>query len=549
MIQTMTRNLRFSKFVLLFTITVTLFSSCKKDAPELSDKSSSTTSDTTGTKTGTDTGGKTTTSVPTSTITTPLKNMFGVNAFAWDFFASSPSTIDPTKMGLLKTFSGIRHYLDWSSLEPVQGGYSYNPVINGSWNLDAIYSTCKADNITALVDIKTCPTWFLAGFPSNLRNAENVTAPYGSNLSDPASYILVGKVAFQFAARYGSNANVSKSLLSVDQTPRWANDVVNTVKVGLNTVKYVECNNEPDMWWGISTTKQTAEEYAANMSAFYDGNVGKLGKNVGIKNADPNMQVVMGGLCNLPNAIQWIKDMVTWCAKNRGYKADGSVNLCFDVINYHNYSNVTGNVGAAPELSNAAVEADAFVKEAKAISPAMQVWLTENGYDINSQSIQRAPAIGSKTAEIVQADWILRSSLLYIKHNITRLFFYEMYDNTPGATIQYSTSGLMASASARRPSGNYLQQVSNLMGNYTYVKTLNSSPMVDEYTNGTKVMWVLWMPTAKGATGTYSLNVGQVSAKLYTLDPNSTTIKSSTQTATANKLNVAVSETPVFVSN
>jgi hypothetical protein len=474
--------------------------------------------------------------------------MFGINAFAWDFFGSDPSTIDPTKMGLLKTFSGIRHYLDWSSLESVQGQYSFNPVINGSWNLDAIYSTCKADNITALVDIKTCPNWFLASFPASLQNAEDVTAPYGSNLSDPASYILVGKVAFQFAARYGSNTAVNKSLLSVDKTPRWANDVVNTVKVGLNTVKYVECNNEPDMWWGNSATKQTAEQYAANMSAFYDGNVGKLGKNVGIKSADPNMIVVMGGLCNLPNAIQWIKDMVSWCAKNRGYKADGSVNLCFDVINYHNYSN-SNNSGAAPELSNAASEADAFVAEAKTIAGKPQVWLTENGYDINSQSIQRAPAIGSKSALLVQADWILRSSLLYIKHGISRLFFYQMYDNAPGNSTQYETAGLMASTSARRPSGNYLQEVSTLMGSYTYVKTLSSSPMVDEYTNGTKIMWILWMPTAKGATATYSLNVGAKTATLYTLNPNSTSITSAAKTTTSNVLSVAVSETPVIVSN
>ena len=87
------------------------------------------------------------------------------------------------------------------------------------------------------------------------------------------------------------------------------------------------------------------------------------------------------------------------------------------------------------------------------------------------------------------------------------------------------------------------------MGNYTYVKTLSSSPMVDQYTNGTKTIWVLWMPTAQGATATYSLNVGQSTATLYQLDPNSTTIKSSPQSATGNKLNVAVSETPVFLSN
>jgi len=535
MTQKTTRNSRFSGFLLLFATAVTLFNSCKKDstAPASALKL--------------DTGSTSLSAAASVATTTPLKNMFGVNTFAWDFFGSDPTTIDPVKMGLMKTFSQVRQYLDWSSLESTQRQYSFNPVINGGWNLDAIYATCKANGITPLVDIKTCPNWFLAGFPANLQDSEDVTAPYGSDLSNPASYILVGKVAFQFAARYGSNTAVNKSLLSVDQIPRWTNDVVNTVKVGLNTVKYVECNNEPDKWWKGPATKQTAQQYAANMSAFYDGNMGKLGKNVGIKNADPNMQVVMGGLCNLPNAVQWVKDMINWCAKNRGYKADGSVNLCFDVINYHYYSN-SGSAGAAPELSNAASYADA-ASQARSLASNPQIWLTENGYDINSSSPQRAPAIGNKSALLVQADWILRSSLLYLKHGISRLFFYQMYDNAPGSSIQYSTSGLMASTSARRPSGNYIQQVSNLMGNYTYVKTLSSSPMVDQYTNGTKTIWVLWMPTAQGATATYSLNVGQSTATLYQLDPNSTTIKSSPQSATGNKLNVAVSETPVFVSN
>lgn len=73
--------------------------------------------------------------------------------------------------------------------------------------------------------------------------------------------------------------------------------------------------------------------------------------------------------------------------------------------------------------------------------------------------------------------------------------------------------------------------------------------MVDQYTNGAKTIWVLWMPTAKGATATYSLNVGKASATLYVLNSIGANIKSAVKTATGNKLNVSVSETPVFVSN
>jgi len=73
--------------------------------------------------------------------------------------------------------------------------------------------------------------------------------------------------------------------------------------------------------------------------------------------------------------------------------------------------------------------------------------------------------------------------------------------------------------------------------------------MVDQYTNGTKTIWILWMPTAKGATANYSLNVGAKTATLYTLNPSTPAIPGVAKTTTNNILNVAVSETPVFVSN
>lgn len=533
------RNSRFSGCLCAIATAAALFTGCKKDesspAPTSAIIADSSASSLASKK-------------AVAVNTTPLAYMFGVNTYAWDFFSSSnPSVVDQTKIGLLNTFSQVRHYLDWSTLEYTKNNYSYNPVYSGSWNLDAIYASCQNHDITPLVDIKTCPSWILSTYPSGSQDAKNVPAPYGSDLTKPASYILEAQMAFQFAARYGSNTAVSKSLLSVNTTQRWANDVVNTIKVGLGTVKYVECDNERDIWWGGAGTKQTAAQYAAEMSAFYDGDMGKLGKGVGVKAADPNMIVVMGGLAKCDT--QWVTDMINWCKTNRGYKADGSVNLCFDVINYHYYNNSTGNVGAAPELSAAATNADNMVAVAKTIKDVPEVWVTETGYDINASSIQRAPAIGSKSALLVQADWILRTSLLYIKHNIKRVFFYQMYDDAPGNSIQFATSGLMASSSSRRPSGNYILQTRTLMGDYTYVKTLSSSPMVDQYTNGTKTIWVLWMPTAKGSTATYSLNVGAAKATIHTLNPNGPNSSSVVKNTTNKVLSVPVSETPVFVSN
>lgn len=40
-------------------------------------------------------------------------------------------------------------------------------------------------------------------------------------------------------------------------------------------------------------------EYAAALSAFYDGHKGAMGPGYGVKTADPTMKVAMGGLVSI----------------------------------------------------------------------------------------------------------------------------------------------------------------------------------------------------------------------------------------------------------
>ena len=491
---------------------------------------------------------------------TPMKNMLGVNGYEWNFLQdpnnlNDPSKVYAPKLALINSFSQFRHYLDWSKIEPTQGNFTFNPCYNGGWNLDAMYQAAKKDTLLMLADIKTCPQWLVNTYPSNLQDAEDVPAPYGLSRTDPASYILQAKAAFQFAARYGSNKNIDKSLVKVDTLPRWTADPQNVVKIGLNLIKYIECDNERDKWWKGPQAQQSPQEYAANMSAFYDGNKGKLGKGVGVKAADPNIQVVMGGLASAN--VQYVKDMVAWCKANRGYRADGSIDLCFDVINYHLYSNngnvltnIQSTVGEAPELSIVGSVADGFVKEAASLINHPQVWVTENGYDINPASPQRAPVIGDKSALLVQADWTIRSCLLYARHGVDRLFFYQLFDDTPNGPVQYQTSGLINDNLTRRPAADYVLQVKSLMGNYKYKTTLSTNPMVDEYTlSGKNPIYALTIPDQVGRTGTYILNLGKTvtSATIYTLTVGANAMTKTTVKTTGGKLTVNVTETPIFV--
>ncbi|MCO5950238.1 hypothetical protein [Mucilaginibacter flavidus] len=487
----------------------------------------------------------------------PLKNIFGINGYEWNFLENPGSPNDrrhiyEDNMSLIKTFSGMRHYLNWNRVEITKGNYTFNPTNNGGWNEDLIYQRCKQDGILVLADLKNIPDWLQNTYPASSRDNDNAPVPYGQSLNDPASYVDQARMAFQLAARYGYNKNIDKSLIKVDTRKRWNGDIPNEPLVGMGLLKYIECGNERDRWWGGDETHQTAEQYAVNMSAFYDGNMGKLGQGVGVKAADPNMQVVMGGLATAD--IKFVQRMIDWCRTNRGLKADGSVNLCFDVINYHLYSN-NGDVrkqkkattGIAPELSISGEVANQFVKLANSLPGHPEVWVTETGYDINQESYQKAESIGLKTVLANQADWILRTSLLYIRYGVKRVFFYQLFDDHAGGTSQYATSGL-AEGIKRRPAADYILQTTRLMGNYNYIKTISNDPLVDQYKLGNKTMYVLTIPDETNRKASYTLDLGGAKkANIHNLKIGADMMDSKQVNTTNGKITLEVTETPVFV--
>jgi hypothetical protein len=494
-----------------------------------------------------------------------LKDMFGINAFEWDFL-QNPNNLEDIdniyepNMWLIKSFSQVRHYLDWEKLENTPGGYTFNPTHKGGWNLDLVYTRCKKENIFVVTCIKNDPDWLYKTYPANQRDNENVPAPYNANREKPSSYIAQAKAAFQFAARYGQNKNVDSTLVTVNHNQRWNGDGINTVKIGMDLIKYVECNNEPDKWWKGKKGQQSASEYAANLSAFYDGHKGTLGKNVGVKNADPEMKVVMGGLAKAD--LNYVKGIVQWCKENRGLNPDGSINLCFDVLNYHLYSNdntgwfskfISKERGVAPELNTMGDIADSFVQYAATLSKKkMEVWTTETGYDLQDQSIQKAIPIGSKSAEVTQGDWNLRTGLLYARHGISRVFFYQLFDtDEPGDSSggPFGSSGLVTKEK-RRPAANYFMQLIKLMGDYTYYATINKDPIDDIYISGKKEIHVLTVPDEVGRKEDYELDLNNAkSAVIYTLNPNSELFDIKTVQTDHGILKLTVTETPLFVQS
>ena len=484
-----------------------------------------------------------------------LSQELGVNAFEWDVEdPDNPGRIDETRLKGVKNFTGFRHYLDWQKLESTEGGYTFNPVHSGGWNYDLLYQRLKSEGITVLACLKTLPDWLLNTYPGDQRELENVPVRYGKDFADPNSYLEQAKVAFQYAARYGANAGVPANLLHVDQSTRWAGDGVNEVKIGLNLVHYIECDNERDKWWKGRKAYQTGREYAANLSAFYDGHKNTLGAGVGVKNADPTMQVVMGGLAAA--TPDYVRGMIDWCKQYRGYRADGSVNLCWDVINYHLYSNDASTSqggsstrGAAPEVSNAAQVAQSFVQMAHQYASDMPVWVTETGYDTNQGSPLKAIAIGQRSVLQTEADWTLRTALLYARWGVERTFFYQLADDNPTSAVQFSSSGLLNADRSAKPAADFLRQANQLLGAYTYTGTLHNDPLVDRYEANGKTIYALVVPDEKGRTATYTLDLGgATTATIYQPQAGQASMSATPVNAPGGRLTITVTETPQFVA-
>ncbi len=474
-----------------------------------------------------------------------LKHMFGINAFEWDFEEpNDPSNLDPNRLESIKNFTGIRHYLDWDKIEIQEGTFAFAPAASGGWNYDTMYQWCKDNEIEVLACLKTIPPWMQETYPEDQRDNENIPMRYGKKTGDPLSYIEQARAGFQFAARYGKNKNIDAGLIHLDHD--------NQFRTGLGTISYIECDNERDKWWKGRKAYQTGREYAANLSAFYDGHKNSMGPGVGVKNADPLMKVVMAGLAD-PKP-DYVKGMIDWCKEFRGYKTDGKPDLPWDVINYHYYCNdadhnpeKTQTTGTAPELTNAENVAGEFIKIGQQYG--MPVWITEAGYDIAQGSPQAAPRIHGQSALNTQADWLLRTSLLYSRAGIQKVFYYQLVDDNPKLNTQYATSGLINADRSNRPAADYFRQTNKLFGKYRYAQTLSKDPIVDKYENGTETMYMLTVPYNKGRETKYLLNIGSAdTAYIYKPQAGNENMELKKMKIQNGKMEVTVTETPMFVT-
>ena len=393
------------------------------------------------------------------------------------------------------------------------------------WDFDGYYKDLYEHGITILPCIQM-------GEQSVFnRNRNEKPVMKGDSTTDPMSYKIHANYMYNYAARYGHTV-VSKDKLNLDP-----ND---TYKSGLGYITYYEDWNEPDKTWQGPDAQFNSTELAAMLSADYDGHEGRLGDTYGVKQADPNAKLVMGGMAGGSTMVKWLTEMKEWANNNRTDKQ-----LPLDVINYHQYAGTH-----SPENSTFVSDAMKIINWRNANAPGKEIWITEFGWDTNTGSTKHAAP-----SEDTQRDWIIREYLIGDRIGLDRMTVYDALNDGPSSdTTQYSTSGLATKVSegtVKKSSWYGVNTLKNTLKGYSFAGVVreDSEMYIYKYTNGTSTYYVLWSPTENNSViKNYSLNVGDYKESTLTVLKNKEDLGVTTNlTIKNNKVVVDVSESPIFV--
>ena len=445
----------------------------------------------------------------------------------------------------LQPFKFIRIYVASNWVWQPKGLYvepmfqAGSPAVPG---FDTYLTRAKAQGLTVMPAINQTPAWYRQGWFSGALSAAQMSGTpqeYSSKLSlrmhaingkaqsaraaagdlgddyppvkpgmdrtNPASYKDFAEFWGQFVMRYGSVVHPIIKL-KVDQTPRWQNDIPNQAKTGLDLIKYVEVWNEPDKWWKRGGAEDgiymKPQEYAAMLSACYDA----------IKAADPSVKVVMSGITGFD--LAYLKSMDDWFrSKGMPFKAD--------IVNVHHYSNRGNALGqwpptwyeagaVCPEMDKDFIGIVPIVDWAK--SKGKPVWVTEFGSDTRPPSWMFAPPVAGFSSEDLQAQWLVRGYLEYIRLGVDNMFMFNAI-NEPGATNGglYLNSGLMYGANEPNPYGpkKSYTAVTGLIASLndcTYhgdISTAGTRAMMFRHKSG-QIKVVYWSPTMSGTTSLFN---------------------------------------------
>ncbi len=429
-------------------------------------------------------------------------------------------------MTAIMAAGNVREYHNLSWLLDSSGKVKFT---QGTWgDMDSYYSAMKAQGISII----PCFQGGSAVITGEAASVPEIPVKAGDDTLDAASYAIHAQAMYQVAARYGSNKDIDLSTINITDAQE--------VKVGMGLLDALENCNEPNKGWSGKASYFTPYELAAMCSADYDGHEGTIA-NAGVKNADPDFRLAVGGLLTSEASfIQYLDEMKLWFDYNR---SDGR--FAVDILNIH----------LGPDTPN--IEDSSFRRRIAEIqdwidnnAPGLELWISEFELPMSDCETEGVDNHDNEKYQLRYAQRCARFYLAAMAQGVDRVTKFQLRDEGEGV---YYNSGLVTQKGSwsKKKAWYYLACMTNVLKNAEFVSETSENG-VDMLTFRDKVngdiIKCVWSPTSEDKVVKDHMVSADNKANAYL------TVPSELAEGTTEKLEISggkvtldVTETPVYI--
>jgi len=418
----------------------------------------------------------------------------------------------------------VREYHNFSWLLDNEGKVKFT---QGTWgDMDNYYTSLKEQNISVI------PCFQGGSAVVSGEDYGEIPVAEGADTLDPASYAIHAQAMYQVAARYGSNTDIDPETLNVSAGSE--------PKVGLGLLNALENSNEPNKSWSGKANYFTPYELAAMCSADYDGHEGTI-PNAGVKNADPNFMLAMGGLVATESMMTYLTEMKAWFDYNR---SDGK--FAVDIINVH-----CGPDTCNPEDSGFREKIAELRRWINENAPGTELWISEFEVNMSDCEIEGVDNHDNEDYQLKYAQRVARTYLAGIAEGADRITKFQLRDETSGV---YYDSGLVTAKGSwkKKKAWYYVSCMSTVLENADFVEeSVNNGVCIYEFKDRITgdIIKCLCSPTSNDTViENYTLSTEGYSNAYLTVPSEYAEGTTSEIAVSQGNITVDVSETPVFVT-